>query len=43
MQNKWNVMSARMEEAVEWISIIEDKILENNETEKKRERKILGH
>ena len=42
----WNwlvVMSTRMEEAEEWISDIEDKIMENNEAEKKKERKILDH
>ena len=28
---------------MEWISDIEDKIMENNEAEKKRERKLLYH
>ena len=31
----------RMDEAEERISDIEDKIMENNEAEKKRERKVL--
>ena len=33
----------RMEEAEEWISEMEDTIVENNETEKKKERKLLDH
>ena len=37
------VMTTEMEEAKEQISDIKDKIMENNEAEKKRERKILGH
>ena len=32
-----------MEEAEERISDIEDKIMENNDAEKKKERKILDH
>ena len=36
-------MNTRMEDAEEWISDIEDKIIENNKAEKKRERKILDH
>ena len=32
-----------MEEAEEQTSDIEDKIMENNEAEKKKERKILDH
>lgn len=36
-------MTTRMEEAEEQISDIEDEIMENNEAEEKRERKILDH
>ena len=43
MQNQMNIMNSRMEEAEEQISDIEDKIIENNEAKKKRERKILYH
>ena len=32
-----------MGEAKEWIRNIEDKIMENNEAEKKRERRIMDH
>ena len=43
MQNKLDAVTARMEEAEERISEIEDKIMENDEAEKKRVRKILDH
>ena len=33
----------RVDDAEEQISDIEDKIMENNEAEKKRERKLLDH
>ena len=36
-------MTKGMDEAEEQISDIEDKIMENNEAEKKREGKILDH
>ena len=35
--------SDKMEEAEEWISDIEDRIMENNEAEYKRERKISDY
>ena len=37
-----DIMTTRKEEAEEWISDTDDKIMENNEDEK-RERKILDH
>ena len=43
MQNQLDVMTMRMSKAEEQISDIEDKIMENNEAEKKRERKLLDH
>ena len=42
MQNKLDAGTARLEEAERRISEIEDKIMENDEAEKKRE-KILDH
>ena len=36
-------MNTGMEVAEEKISDIEDKIMENNEAERKRERKVLDH
>ena len=36
-------MTTKMEEAAERISDTEDKIMENNEAGKKRERKIMDH
>jgi len=36
-------MTTWMEGEEEWISDIEDRIVENNEAEQKRERKILDH
>ena len=33
MQNWLDIITMRMEEAEEWIGDIEDKIMENNETE----------
>jgi len=36
-------MTTRMEETEEQISDIEDKIIENNDAKKKRERKILDY
>ena len=36
-------MTMKMDKGEEWISDIEDKIMKNNETEKKRERKVLDH
>ena len=41
MQNRLIVMTTRMEEAEEWISDIEDKIMENDKAEKKMERKNI--
>ena len=43
MQNKLDVVTARKEEAEGRISEIEDKIMENDEVEKKRDKKILDH
>ena len=36
-------MTTRMEEGEEWINDTEERIMKNNEAEKKRERKILDH
>ena len=38
MQNKLDAVTARMEEAEERIGEIEDKIMENDEAEKKRKK-----
>ena len=38
-----NVITARMEDVEKGISDVKDKIMENNEAEKKREGKILDH
>ena len=43
MQNKLDAVTARMEEGEERIGEIGDKIMENNEAEKKMERKLLDH
>ena len=43
IQNQLHVMTTRIEEAEEWISDIEDRIMENNEAEQKRGRKICPH
>ena len=43
MQNKLDAGTARLEEAEGGISEIEDKIMENDEAEKKRDRKLLDH
>ena len=43
MHNKLDTATARMEEAEERIGETEDKIIENDESEKKRERKLLDH
>ena len=45
MWNQLDIMATRMEEAEEWVSDIEDKIMGSNEAgkKKKRERKILDH
>ena len=37
-----NAITMSMDKAEEWISDIEDRIMENNETEKKRERKVTN-
>ena len=42
MQNKLDIVTARIEEAEERIGEIEDKTMENNKAEK-RERKLLNH
>ena len=39
MQNPLDVITVRMEEAKDWISDIENKTIENNETKKKKEKK----
>ena len=41
MQTQMNAIRARMDKGEEWISVIEDKIIENNEAIKKRKRKVL--
>ena len=38
MQTEMHAMTMRMDEAEEWISDTEDKIMENNEAEKESER-----
>ena len=43
MQNKLDTVTARVEEEGERIGEIEDKIMENDEAENKRERKLLDH
>jgi len=43
MQNQLDIITMRMKEAEERIGDIEDKIMENNEVEKKRERKLSDH
>ena len=43
MQSWLDIVIMITEEAEERIGDIEDKILENNEAEKKRERKLLAH
>ena len=42
MQNQLIVIT-KMEEAEDWIGDIEDKMMENNEDEKKREWKLSDH
>ena len=43
MQNVLHVITSRMEKAEDQIDDIEDKIMENNKAEKKRERKLLDN
>ena len=43
MWNQLDVMTMRMSKAEEQISDIEDKIMENNEAEKEKEKKVLDH
>ena len=43
MQSWMGAMTARMDKAEQWISDIEDKTMENNEAEKKRETKAKEH
>ena len=43
MQNPLDVITVRMEEAKDWISDIENKTIENNETKKKKEKKLKDH
>ena len=38
-----NAMNNRLEKAEEWISDLEDNIMENNEDEQKRERRTMEH
>ena len=35
------ISSSRLEEAEEWINDLEDKVMESNEAEQKRERRIM--
>ena len=39
MQSQVEAIKMRMDKSEEWISDIEDKIMENNEVEKKREKR----
>lgn len=41
--NRLNAMHNRLEEAEEWISHLEDKIMENHEAEQKREKRCMQH
>ena len=43
MQNWLDVVTTRMDKMEEWIHDIEDKIMENNEADTKRKKKILDH
>ena len=43
LQSRMDAMAARMDEAEQGISDIEDKLIENNEVEKKREIKAREH
>ena len=43
MQNQMDAVIIRIDEAEEWISDKDDTIMENNEAEKKRKRKLLVH
>ena len=43
MQNRLDKITMSTEEAEERIGDIGDKVIENNEAEKKRERKLLDH
>ena len=43
MQNVLDLITMRMQEAREGTGDAKDKIMQNNETEKKRERKLLDH
>ena len=43
MQTQMESIKMRMDEAVEQISDIGDKNMENNEAEKKREKTIINH
>ena len=43
MQNWLDMVTMRTEEAEERICDVEDKIMENNEAKKNKERKLLDH
>ncbi|KAF0879674.1 LORF1 protein, partial [Crocuta crocuta] len=43
LENRLDAMNSRLEEAEEQISDLGDKIMENNEAEQKRERRIMQH
>ena len=43
MQSQVEAIKTRMDKAEEWISDIEDKIMEKNDAEKKRKKKLLDH
>ena len=43
MQSQVEAIKMRMNKTQEWICDTEDKIMENNEAEKKRARKLLNH
>lgn len=42
MQTQMEAIKTKMDKAEKWISDIEDKIMENKETEKKRKKKGNG-
>ena len=41
IRNTSDAMNSRLEEAEEWINDLEDKVMESNEAEWKRERRIM--
>ena len=41
--NRLDAMNSRLEEAEEWISDLDDKVMESEESKPKRERRIMQH